>query len=146
MADFSKQMREVYISIRRFDFNFNFFKAMIGNTTFPLIKNVKLDPISKLNEEIFGDNLPSQFGESKSSLDIAELSLKDKERVLRLLFSKMNGLEHAAQTENSQEEDDDEEEASRELTSYSGLEKTEYAADSIFFNAQAAGGEYSVFA
>ena len=77
---------------------------MKNKTAIPQIKPLK--PIKKnsaaniLNETLFPPNTPPDNNlEEKEKVDIKDLSWQDKENILRILFSKMNGISLAGEAE-----------------------------------------------
>lgn len=85
-------------------------EVIIGKSSeFPAVQPFRKNPLAIKEETILGQNAPSVFTNAKGEmLDVMELTWADKERVLRLLFSKMNGMSNLS----SQEDDDDQSEYS----------------------------------
>jgi hypothetical protein len=137
---FMEALEDILVSVKKerteqrkkdiHEYNQKIKRAMIGKAAdmhkMPFIQSFRPKAVSHL-DVINAPPLPSIFDEKKAqvgeevpvedetpaaSVDIGDLKWADKERVLRLLFAKMNGVTYSTQNNNGTEQEGSEDEYS----------------------------------
>lgn len=83
------------------------------------LKPIKKDEAASILQSSL---VPSTPGDSAEKVDIKDLSWSDKENILRILFSKMNGISLASEAENQVRARDDLAKASNHRSGFAELE------------------------